>query len=544
MRSTQQSAGGWLIGYGDRAAVVLTALAFLTRLWAAHGIFLNPDEALHFRLANQASWRLAYQASLTASHPPLLTFVLYGWRWLGTSDLWLRMPSVLSGTAFCGFFYHWLSRAAGRLAGLLGLLFAAFLPPVVLLGVELRQYGLLIAFLAAALYFLDAAFTTHSALRMAAFSLCLYLAMLSHYSAFLFAAALGMYSLYWFYVERRKAKLVWTWMTGQLFAFALALFLYKTHLSKLGQGESRTPLQGWMSEFFLSHSYFDRAHDHAIVFLIGHTFGVFQYFFGQLAVGDVMGLIFLIAIVILLRDKNSPASRRLAVLFVSSFAVAGGVSLLHVYPYGGTRHVAFLLIPALGAVSVALARWSRQSVARGITIAALVLIACLVFGKARRPWIDRAAQSSANMTAAMNFIRHNVAPSQPILTDYQSDLILGHYLCRQAPITLDESLPGFERFSCDGFRVVSANYKTATAFTAEGFAAVWNDEIWKPSAADAVNNIWVFQAGWDTDLGERLKERDSRMGAIPIESFGNSIRIFQLPAGQVISPGAPTPAAH
>ena len=286
------------------AAAVLTLLGFLARLWTASGIFLNPDEALHFRLANQVSLALAYKASLTAAHPPLFIFLLYFWRALGASELWLRLPSVVAGTVFCWMFYKWLSKAAGTLVGLIALLFVALLPPIVLLAAEVRQYALMLAFLASALYFLDEAFTKNSLGRMAAFSLCLYLAMLFHYSAFLFAAALGIYALFRIFTERPPAKLAAAWAAGQFGGLALAVFLYKTHISKLGAGESRTPLQGWMSDVYLQRSYFDPAHDNPLKFLVGHSFGVFQYFFGQLAVGDVMGLFFIVGVVTLLLGKG------------------------------------------------------------------------------------------------------------------------------------------------------------------------------------------------------------------------------------------------
>ncbi len=295
------SAESWPQVRIDLAAVFILLFALLTRIWAASGTFLNPDEALHFRLANQTSWLLAYRQSLTASHPPLLTFVLYFWRVLGTSELWLRMPSVLAGVVFCWVFYQWLRNAAGNLAGLIGLIFVSFLPPVVLLSAEIRQYALLLAFLAGALYFLDNAFAKDSSRRMLTFSLCLCLAMLSHYSAFWFAAALGIYALIRFFSEQFSAALKATWAIGQIGAVALAIFLYKSHISKLGVGESRTALQGWMSDFFLRRSYFDSAHDNPLLFLVAHSFGVFQYFFGQLAVGDVMGLLFVVGVALLLR---------------------------------------------------------------------------------------------------------------------------------------------------------------------------------------------------------------------------------------------------
>src|SRR6202789_1426741 len=126
---SEEGKAHWFKTYDTLIAVVVTFLGFLARLWAAHGIFLNPDEALHFRLANQPSLLLAYKASLTASHPPLLTVVLYYWRALGTSELWLRMPSVVASVVFCWMFYKWLARAAGPIAGFLGPLFGGFLPP-------------------------------------------------------------------------------------------------------------------------------------------------------------------------------------------------------------------------------------------------------------------------------------------------------------------------------------------------------------------------------------------------------------------------------
>src|SRR5580698_6774673 len=118
--SSSDISESWLRSHGNQAAMAITLLGLLARVWTASGTFLNPDEALHFRLANQASLAVAYRESLTASHPPLLTFVLY-------------LSSVLAGAAFCWMFYKWLAATAGNLAAFIGLLFVAFLPPIVLL---------------------------------------------------------------------------------------------------------------------------------------------------------------------------------------------------------------------------------------------------------------------------------------------------------------------------------------------------------------------------------------------------------------------------
>jgi uncharacterized membrane protein len=82
--------------------------AFVARLIPAKDYFLNPDEALHYLSASQPSVDLAYKAALTNAHPPLLILVLYYWRSLGPSELMLRLPSVLAGTACCWLAYLWL----------------------------------------------------------------------------------------------------------------------------------------------------------------------------------------------------------------------------------------------------------------------------------------------------------------------------------------------------------------------------------------------------------------------------------------------------
>ena len=543
--STQEK-NRWLERHVDAAAVVITLLGFLARLWAAHGTFLNPDEALHFRLANQLTLVQAYRASLTASHPPLLTLILYYWRVVGTSELWLRMPLVLAGVFFCWMFYKWLAGAAGSLAGLIGLLFAALLPPMVALAAEIRQYALLLGFLAAALYFLDQAFGKGSATRMAAFSLCLYLAMLSHYSAFLFAAAMGIYALLRILRERTPLTISSTWAIGQALAVTLAVFLYKTHISKLGVGESRTALQGWMSDFFLSHSYFDPSRDNPVTFLIGHSFGVFQFLFGQLAVGDLAGLLFITGVLLLLSGKppaQQPVStRRLGVFLLLPFTVVAIASMAHVYPYGGTRHIAFLAIPAIAGVGIAISRLAEGRVLRGIGAAAVILMVCIFFGKARQPKIDRADQSRSHMADAMEFVRRNVEaskadasnlkPSSVIFTDYESDLMLGHYLCEKRPISFETSTADFEVFNC-GQLVISSGYRAGTLFSRDNFVGLWNSMV-KTYGLKPGETVWIFQAGWNVNLPEELQKNSAEQRDLRVHSFGNNIKIFELTVGQPI----------
>ncbi|HVI08280.1 MAG TPA: glycosyltransferase family 39 protein [Candidatus Binatia bacterium] len=531
LHTAGETTGTWLERNRARLAFLVILPAFAARLWAARGTFLNPDEALHFRLANQPSLGLAYQASLTNSHPPLLFFLLYFWRALGHSEIILRLPSVLAGTVFCWIFCQWMRKVAGELSAFIALLFVAFLPTVVQLGAEVRQYALLMAFLAAGLYLLDDAFASNSPARMLLSALFLCLAGLSQYSGFLFIIALGIYALYRIAVQRPPHTLVAAWAAAQAAIFALAVFLYKTHLSRLGgTAESHPGMRVWLNSY-LPRGYFDRAHDHAISFLVGHSFGIFQYFFGQLAVGDVMGLLFVVGLALLFRgSKDVPSAQRLGVLFLCLFAVAAAAGFLRLYPYSSTRHAAFLAIPAMAAVSIAIAQICSNRWTPAVLATAIILAICILFSQPRRPWIPRADQSIAHMSAAMNFIHHNAGPADVIFTDYESDLILGHYLCEQQPIALQSEPSGYEQFQCTGRHVVSLDFR-GWSLTAQNFPEEWR-RFEQTFPLQPGQNVWIFQAGWDTGLPENLRGRYTEFRDLKFESFGNNIKLFKLAAVQ------------
>lgn len=532
----QDSTEGWLSRHADLCAAAAVLAGFLARLWTAHGTFLNADEATHFRIASQATLAQMYRASLMESHPPLLYFILHCMRPFGTSELWLRLPSVVAGTIFCWLLYRWMSATMGRLAGFVGLLLAALLPPIVRLSAEVRQYALLVAFLMASLYLLDRALDENSAGKMAASAACLYLAMLSHYSAMFFVAALGVYGLLRILLPARPSpRMIAIWFTAQLGALALLAFLYVTHLSRLGRGESRTVLEGWMSEYYLRRSYFEPGRDNPLLFAVGHSFGVFQFIFGQLAVGDVAGLMFLVGVAFLWRRAGNAGDdqlrfrhRTLAALFVLLFALVCAASLAHVYPYGGTRHSSLLMIPALAGVGFATARLARQQWNRAVAAALAAVLICAILGKQHQPFIARADQSTHRLTQAIDFLRQNVDHDQLIFTDYESGMILGHYLCEQKTVTVQPAPTRFETFNCGRYRVVSANRDTATNFTPDVFLSLL------PSLATTYgvnpgDPVWIFQAGWGAGLPEQLRER-SDFHDLPFRSFGNNIKIFKMTA--------------
>jgi hypothetical protein len=521
----------WIETHSNLSTILIVTAGFLIRLRAASGTFLNPDEALHYLLANQSTWRLAYDASLTNAHPPLLTLVLYIWRGVGTSEFVLRLPSVIAGTVFCWIVFKWLVRILGPATAFAGLILVTFLPPVIALAAEVRQYGLLLFFLAGSAYLLERAFAEDSAAMMLLSAIALYLALLSHYSAILFAAAMGIYSLLRLITRRPSSQVGVAWIAGQAGALGLVVALYLTHISNLKGDYAAGTINGW-----LANSFFRPGHDNPLLFVIARSGGVFQYVFGQLAVGDLAFLAFIAGIILFSRENISSArpnasSRQLGVLLALPFAIGAGASMARIYPYGGTRHSAFLIMFAVAGVSYLVSRLVKQRAGRGIALAIVVAAVCTVFGQPHRPYILRDDQSRTQMVRAMGFIHAQIPQSDLILIDYQTRLLLGYYLCPQQPVSFAAPLGSMEEFECNGYRVVAAA-PGLYIFNAQNFLPRWN-QLLRTAGLKSGQSVWVVQAGWDVDLAQQLQESLTEFRELNPQSFGRNITILRMPSGQL-----------
>ncbi len=538
-RAWNDSFESWLEAYSDLAALALLGLGFVFRVRAAWGVCLNPDEALHFFIANQSSWALAYKASLTMAHPPLLIFLLYVWRSAGTSEFVLRLPLILAGTAFCWVFFKWMNQLFGKSVALTGLTFASLLPPLVLLSAEVRQYELLLLFAISAAYFVEKAFAANSAGFMLLSSAFTYLSMLSHYSGFLFTAALGIYTLWRITTRTTAARVVMAWVTGQAGALGLAIFLYKTHISRIkGTTMAEQAFESWLRK-----SYYHPGHGGPLVFIVVRSFSLFQYLLGQSVVGDIAGLMFIAGIVVLLWKRVSllnsgPTIHQLAVFLILPFAINCLAGFFDVYPYGGTRHSVFLAMFAIPGISLCVAGITKQRKLWGIVAAALIGLLGFAFPSVRHPYISRTDQQRGQMDHAVRFVQEELPPAAPIFVDYESGIMLGHYLCEQKQVVYDNSIPGFLVFDCGGHRIVSMLHDL-WAFTPQTFFQQWRDLVHNGNFQPG-ETVWVGQVGWIVTLDDTLRRKFPEFHDLQTSSFGNNIRFFRLAVGQpmpaVVSP--------
>jgi len=513
-------------------AVVLAALAL--RMFVATGTYLNPDEALHYILINQPSAFLAYKASLTNAHPPLLYMVIYFWHFLGRSELMLRMPSVLAGAAFCWFVFKWIESLFGKAAGIISLMVVAFCPALVNISAEVRQYSPLLVCAAAALYFLEVAFQETSVRRMWCFSVALYLAILSHYSAVFLAGALGLYALVRIADSKPPRRFLVAWASGQAGALAIYGFLYVTHVSKI-----KSSIEAWDQPFYGAQ--FHSQNVDLADFTTTQTSTIFYYLFQQPRVSQAMLLLFLAGVVFLFVRGLSPgraSSRHFAILLFLPFLAIWGAGVAGIYAYLGSRHTIVLAPFAIGAASFLLASAANHRLWISIPLAVVLMGASNVSGAPPQPYIARQDQQKALMLAAVKDMQQSIPPHHLILVDLQSSLLARYYLCDPKVITpVDESShAGFTSFAC-GHPIVSLDdhyWRLTTGSFATQFEKAARAYGLRPG-----DRIWVFQSGWGANLDEKLLEYFPKFRCLTSKRYGANIVVIPFVVSSDFSPAVP-----
>jgi hypothetical protein len=513
----------------------------IARMIPASRLFLNPDEALHNLLASQSSIRAAWAAALTNAHPPLLILLLYYWRSLGQSELWLRMPSVVAGTAACWFSYLWLKLVTDRSTAFLGLLLACFAPSLILLSAEIRQYGLLLFFVSACLYFSELALQKDSAGTMVLFTLSLYGALLTHYSALMFAFAIGVYVLTRLFPHRGRVRLVAIWGAGQVGGIAIATYFLVTHIPRLRQtGMVRTDL-----ESYLRKSIYHPGERNPVEFVAAQTLRVFTYTFSHGFIGALLLLAFLAGLIWLLmrttwnherppgseRQTARPSPREFALLLGLPFLVSWGAALAGAYPLGATRHDIFLAPFGIAGASIGISIGIRcRSWIKSVGL--VVCLAICNFFPAPSPPIHAKDQSAALMRNAVSYLQASVPSGSVLLTDYESGLLLGYYLCGHGVVQIFPPPQPFAGSHCGDSMVLATSFRE-WKFTAPTFAGEFEGATKFATANHLLapgKQIWLFYAGWINDSAPALEKELTAFGCSAPKTFGANIVVCRLAA--------------
>jgi Dolichyl-phosphate-mannose-protein mannosyltransferase len=523
----------WLQRHLHALALTVVAAGSLIRLLIAGGTFFNPDEALHYVLFDQPSAFLAYKASLTNAHPPLVYLVLYFWHFLGHSELILRLPSVFAGAAFCWFTFKWMEISFSRAASLIALVIVAFSPALIGISTELREYSLLLFFIAAALYYFEAAVQDKSIRKIWCFTLAFYLAILVHYSAVFFVLAMGFYALVRIADAQLPRKLVATWLVGQAGAVAIYGILYVTHVAKL-----KDIIPHWAGPY--TRFYFYGGFADIFGFLREYTPYIFWYMFGQKYIGETVCWLWVIGIALLFvrgltSSRGYPRSSQLGILLLLPFMALWGAVVAGKYPYIGSRHTIFLAPFAIAAVSALLASVLGQKLWRGLLVATLLVSVSCAFAYSSDGYMNSEGQSRAFMVAGLRYVHQSIPSNDLILLDYQSGVTVAYYLCapeetRQFYASEREFIP----LNCNGRSFIFMNSRTWD-LNYKNFSFKF-DRLVHQYELQPGTRVWVFQTSWAANLDATLQQHLPQFNCLTPKRFGKSIVIIPFVVSSDLSP--------
>jgi len=494
----------WVVKNSSWLALGVIAAAFAMRLAYSDSCYLNPDEASHFDHARPSSWLETYKASLMLAHPPLFILVLHGILFLGRTELILRLPSLVGGTAALWFTFAWIRRSLGETPALAGLGFMALSPAAISASTEVRQYGLLLCFICGSLYATERMFTERSTMWAIVQGFFLLGALLTHYTAIVVLLTLGPYVLLRSLLDGLPRRILFAIGVSQLVLATLLGWLYFVHARSwpFGPGSSMD---------YLRHYYFAGASETPLGFTWRALSGTFLYVVGAHRLAFLLMLVFLAGLAALATGRTK-APRLLALLVISPFAVGFAAAVFQVFPFAGSRHQTYLL-PFLAEGIAAAFAW----LPRGRSVPLLLLGAVIA------PfWVTRTAPDNntralpiGDMNAAIEYVGRMIPRGAPLFVDHETRVVLRYYLSRN-DTSLDtlRSEGGVEE-RLGGYRVV-VPIRHVWAFRPDEAL----EQVTESARALGVppgDPLWVVSASWlEPSLASRLPVEEDR----DVKEFG------------------------
>jgi len=416
----------WLGGRVDQTALCILASALFLYVYYGTGSYLNPDEAGHIVTVNRGNVYGAYAASHSSAHPPLMFVVLHILSGFGQSVLFLRFLSAALSVVASWLVFKWIKRAFGPVEGIAGLMFLTFSPGMISIACEVRQYAMLLFFVSGALYFLQRFIEEGSLWTGVPFSAFLYGAILTHYSAILVALAFAVYVATVFLRKPPGWRSVWLWLVSQSGVVILYGLLYITHIRWMhSTGFAEAQIQG-----YLKPEYFLPGQETIISFLARSTLDVFSYIAG----GETAGIMVLACLLLgIIGNVANPYSnlqvksgRHYSILLILPFVIGSIGAIARVLPFGGSRHISYLLPFIAAGVGVCVVRvFSMKKLTLCLAAGMIILPVWLV--KWQPPNADP-RMSDAHMKAALEQLNERVPANSLLFVDDMTHYVLAYYL--------------------------------------------------------------------------------------------------------------------
>jgi Dolichyl-phosphate-mannose-protein mannosyltransferase len=505
----------WLNAHARAVGMAIAICGLLWRLYNSSDLYLSPDESLHYTAATHDwhGWTGFYRNAILPLHPPLFVPVLQGMLLFGQSEWLLRLVPMMAGSLFPWFVMLWLQRFAGNAAALSAQLLLTFSPSLIYLSMEVRAYTLAFMFLSICLLLLDKSLDHNNIRYMIWFHVFLYLAILTEYCVAWFAAALGAYALLRLWRNPESHGLRAAFVVGQVGALGLFLFLYFTHIGKL----SHTGLEGMYSTWL--QDCFAQPQEHSLVFALKGTYQQFIYLFEVRWLALIGVIAFCFGLYRLWREKSSSH----AILLVLPFCAACLGALLHLFPYGATRHTAILGIAIAAGSGIAFAGVARNRIVPILIVALPVILLWNVLSTQQSLSIPRFRQHLSAMHKATDFLKNRVPAGSVVVMDQGTDLMLGYYLGCPDHGYFDSEEPNRMRPCTD------LQFVVGPSFQFSGFSELRATLLQVKAKYQLERPVWVAAGGFFVNVENPASEANP---------FGKTIAIFKdsdLPVTPAVS---------
>ncbi len=443
-------ADAWLEAHMDGVMWLVVVAGFGLRIRRAAASYLNGDEVQIMLPPLQHGLINVYRAAHQFPYGPLMNFVLHFMTFFGSSELYFRMPSVIAGTLLIFVGYKWAAETFGKGAGAATGCLLAFAPPMVILSAQVRHYITHVLFVACSLYCLERALRERSRKWMRYFGVALLLAVLTMYMSIWYLAGLGVYAIVCFSLEEIPRPVIVEWIKTQAAAAFVLIVAYTTHLRTLrGDRAEQFARDRW-----LRPSYFHPESQSALDYLRSATDNLFGYVFANAQLGEWMIVVFLAGIGLILWGKAGNR-RTPALALVLPLAVTAAAGTLGIYPYGGSRHDAFLAVFVVAGVSIAI-----SALAFGRAVVLLFAAACLIptwMAISHRNYLDEPPKlcKIAQMRSALKYLSTRNPRPRVLMADTIGGNTINYYVCHGAYDQWRPVGPDANEYRCAGYRIVT-----------------------------------------------------------------------------------------
>ena len=189
----------------DRALpLAIVLIAFAIRVYRLGAVGLDYDEAFSIHAAAMSLPGIFYIVSTFEPHPPLYYSFLHFWYpAFGPSELSLRFPSVIANVLTVVLLVKVADRCYWRAAGLVGAALLALNPFQIWYAQDARMYAPVACFGIAAVYAAMRAARDGKNRHLAAYVICMLLALYTHYYAIFLAVFVNLFVLVQLLSDRR-----------------------------------------------------------------------------------------------------------------------------------------------------------------------------------------------------------------------------------------------------------------------------------------------------------------------------------------------------